>query len=406
MSSDTKREYLEILRLRYKKASRQQRPSIIDELCANTGMHRKSAIRLLRRGMSAYNSQRGRKAFYSEETIFHLRRVWIASDQMCGKALAKAMSEWLRFYPAASEAVNRQLLQMSAATIDRKLRNYKSKYRRGKRAGTKPGSILRSLIPIKSFTQVVGSAGFVEADTVAHCGGTLMGEFTWSLTFTDTFTGWTENRAVWGKSAATVHEAIADIEKNLPFEIRSFNCDNGSEFLNHRLIEYFNNRKDKDGKARLIMTRSRAYQKNDNCHVEQKNWTHVRRLFGYERFEFKDLIPLMNEVYRIHNLFNNFWIPTTKLKSKVRINGKVKKKYDEPKTPYQRLLDDPTLSEEAKNKLREIYATLNPFKLRELREQKLQAFHLMKQKLKFIKQQTDPTDLPKAPKKLPLGNFF
>lgn len=402
MSSDTKREYIEILRLRYKKASRQERSGIITEVCANTGLHRKSTIRLLRRGMPLKKLHRGRRAFYAEETILHLRRIWIASDQMCGKALAKAMPEWLQFYTQASEEVKSQLLKISASTIDRKLKSYKPKYRRGRRAGTKPGSILRTLIPIKSFTQHVTGAGFVEADTVAHCGGTLMGDFTWSLTFTDTFSGWTENRAVWGKAAANIQEAIADIEVNLPFGIKSFNCDNGSEFLNHRLIDYFNNRKDKDGKARLIMTRSRAYQKNDNCHVEQKNWTHVRRLFGYERFEFKDLIPYMNEIYRVHNLFTNFWIPTTKLKSKVRINGKIKKTYDQPQTPYKRLLDDQTVSEESKQKLMVLYSTLDPFKLSELREQKLQAFHLMKQKLKFIKQASDP----KPKRDLPMGNLF
>jgi len=364
-------------------------------------MHRKSAIRCLRNNL-ARKGRRGRVKHYFDETIWHLRRIWIASDQMCAKNLARAMPLWLSFYAHASDAIKTQLLSMSASTIDRKLRSYRTRYRCTKRGGTKPGSILRSLIPIKEFNRVITCAGFVEADTVAHCGGSLMGDFTWSITFTDVFSGWTENRATWGKHAATVHEAIADIEKGLPFEIRAFNSDNGSEFLNHRLIEYFNNRKSADGSNRLIMTRSRAYHKNDNCHVEQKNWTHVRRIFGYERIEFKDLVPFMNEVYRAHNLLTNFFIPQSKLLSKTRVEGKIKKKYDEPQTPYQRLLKDTSVTEESKKKMTALFETLNPFELSKLREQKLQAFHSMKEKLKFIVEVTDP----KPSKKLPLGNFF
>jgi len=232
----------------------------------------------------------------------------------------------------------------------------------------------------------------------------MAGDFIWSLTITDTYSGWTENRAVWGKTAKSVHEAIEEIENGLPFEIKSLNCDNGSEFLNHRLVEYFSvgNQGPTGERKRFVMTRSRSYHKNDNAHVEQKNWTSVRQIFGYERLEFRELIPLMNEIYKVQSLFSNFWIPQFKLKSKVRVGTKIKKAYHPPATPYQRLLDDPSVAQEAKDKLTAIYGTLNPFDLRERREALLASFFRLKRELQLAKE----SPLPGAPEPFLSGNTY
>lgn len=400
MGHKLKVEYIEFLRLRYRTASKKARSQIISELCTNAGIHRKSAIRSLRQGMSRRKNA-GRKKVYSPEVIAGLKKIWIASDQMCSKNLKAAMPVWISKL-AVEDELSKQLLKISPASIDRHLKPYKVIYRRGRRAGTKPGKLLKHMIPIKSLGNIPDRAGHVEADTVAHCGGTLLGDFIWSLTFTDTFSGWTENRAVWGKHAKNVHAAIEDIEGKLPFDILSFNCDNGSEFLNHRLVEYFSEGGGPKLRKRFVMSRSRSYHKNDNAHVEQKNWTHVRQLFGYERFEFKELLPLMNEVYRVQNLLTNFFHPQMKLKSKVRVGNKYKKKYDDPKSPYTRLMLDPHVPEESKQKLTSIFNSLNPFKLREQREELLTDFFKLKRKLQSNNQSHPLEPLIESD----LGNIF
>ena len=385
MSESTKVEYLDILRLRYVAASKKTRSQIIDELCRNTGIHRKSAIRALRSKMSGRRKGSGRKQHYLPETIYQLRKLWLKTDQMCSKKLKKALPEWIS-KTLINQDVKEQLLKMSASTMDRHIKPHRAQYRRKSNTGTRPGlKLLKNIVPVKTLGNIVSRSGFIEADTVAHCGGSLLGEFIWSLTFTDRFSGWTENRAVWGKHSINVHAAIEDIESSLPFEIVEFNVDNGSEFLNHRLIEYF-----QPGgphkRRQFVMTRSRSYHKNDNAHVEQKNWTHVRQIFGYERFEFKELLPIMNEIYHVQNMLTNFFHPQMKLKSKVRVGTKITKKYDEPQTPYRRVLADPAVTDENKKKLTDLFETLNPFHLRERREELLAHFYKTKKQLELNKE--------------------
>lgn len=382
MSSAARKEYIAILRQRYfQNASRKARRLIIDELCANTGMHRKSAIRCLRAPINQGSKgvRRGRKKVYSPDIAPVLRYIWAKSGQMCSKNLKQALPEWTAGL-TLREDLRCQLLRLSPSTIERILKPHKVIYRRRRRSGTKPGTLLKNMIPIKTLGNIVDRAGHLEADTVAHCGGTLMGDFIWTLTVTDRFTGWTENRGVWGKGSKNVHEALQDIEEKLPFEILSFNCDNGSEFLNKRIVEYFQPGGPKN-RSRFLMTRSRSYHKNDNCHVEQKNWTHVRQVFGYQRFEFRELLPLMNEIYRVHNLWSNFFIPQQKLKSKVRIGGKIKKKYDVPQTPCNRLLADSLISEESKQRLLAMKSQLNPFHLGDRRDALIAQFFRLKKQL-------------------------
>lgn len=204
--------------------------------------------------------------------------------------------------------------------------------------------------------------GFCEADTVAHCGDSLEGSFAWSITMTDICSTWTENRAIWGKGATDVVGKVKDVEECLPFELLGFDCDNGSEFLNHHLVRYFSERpKEKT----VQFTRSRPYHKNDNAHVEQKNWTHVRQLFGYDRFDKKIIVELMNDLYRNElSQLQNYFHPTMKLIEKRKVNSKYYKTYDTPKTPYQRLLDHPSVAPEVKQLLANTYKQLNPFTLK------------------------------------------
>ena len=257
---------------------------------------------------------------------------------------------------------------MSASTIDRLLASSRVKCKRGL-SGTKPGKILKKHIPIKTDQWNETKPGFLEADTVAHCGTSLAGSFVWSLTMTDICSGWTENRAVWNKGAIGVLTQIEDIENSLPFEILGFDSDNGNEFLNWHLIRYFTG---EQRSKQIQFTRSRPYHSDDNAHVEQKNWTHVRQLFGYERFGNQAVVALMNDLYKNEmSLMNNYFLPNTKLTEKQRVESKIFKKHDKPATPYQRLMRSEHISEVRKNELTKIYNSLNPFELKKAIKKKV-----------------------------------
>jgi hypothetical protein len=310
-----------------------------------------------------------------------------ASDYCCSDKLKTMipilLSQWRG--PVDDAVVIEELLRMSPASMDRYLRQYRGIERRRLNSGTRPGSLkFKQMIPLKSLGLAAPRPGYTQADTVSHGGESTQGEYTWSLTLTDEKCGWTGNQAFFGKTAKRCLPAIQAVHESLPFDLVTINVDNGTEFLNHRVYEYFLHLSE----SRVIpfpMTRSRSYRKNDNSHVEQKNWTTVRQLFGYDRLDDPAVIPLMNEIYRVQNLISNYFIPQYKLLSKVRVGAKIRKKYDQPKTPYQRLLEDPTLPDENKRKLRETYATLNYFDLVAEREALLARFELLKKELKSKK---------------------
>jgi len=251
-----------------------------------------------------------------------------------------------------------QVCALSPATIDRWLAPYKdeNRARRGL-SGTKPGTLLKHQIPIKVDHWDVTQPGFLEADTVAHCGNSLAGNFVWSITDTDILTTWTENRATWNNGSAGVVDQTKDVETHLPFSILGFDCDNGTEFLNDHLYRYFTDR----AQNPIQFTRSRPYHKNDHAHVEQKNWTHVRQLFGYARFGDERLVGLMNNLYKNEwSLYQNHFRPSMKLIAKEKINSKYRKKYDKPQTPYQRIMASHHIDEQKKKALTEKHAQLNP----------------------------------------------
>ena len=370
--------YLEQLKKRYIGSDRKAKALILDEFCSNSGFHRKHAIRLLSKSSSKKKAKnkaaggRGRKKIYDPSLLLApLKQIWFATDQMCGKRLKAAIPMWLPFYETSygvlPPCAQQQLLIMSAATFDRLLMPSRIKFPK-RMCGTKPGSLLKKHIPISTDQWNESRPGFFEADTVAHCGASLMGDFVWSLTFTDICTAWTENRAVWGKGSVGVCDAIKDIEQCLAFPILGFDSDNGDEFLNWHLVRYFQNRE-----KPVQFTRSRPYHSDDNAHVEQKNWTHVRQIFGYSRIENHTVLELMNDVYRNEcSLLHNYFYPTIKLEDKQRVNAKIIKRFEKkPKTPYQRIMESEHIDQETKDKLTSVFKTLNPFDLKKSLELKL-----------------------------------
>lgn len=372
MVKSARREYLETIRKRYRKACKKDKKPILDEFCTNCGYHRKYAIRLLGLRPRLRIKKPGAKPIYdSTELLIVLKRIWFATDQMCSKKLKAAITLWLSYYEQEygilQESVKTQLLAISARSIDRLLKPVRAQSVRRGLCGTKPGTLLKNQICIRTEHWDITQPGFVEADTVAHCGNSLAGDFAWSLTLTDILSGWTENRATWNKGALGVMAKIEDIEATLPFSILGFDCDNGSEFLNHHLHRYLANRP-----SPAQFTRSRPYHKNDSAHVEQKNWTHVRQLFGYDRFDKPHLVDLMNDLYLNEwRTFQNFFCPTLKLKEKQRINSKYIKKYHPPQTPCQRLIESDHISTETKDRLITTFLNTNPFVLKKTIQAKL-----------------------------------
>ncbi len=377
MTIKSKKEYLQAIRLRYKSAGKKEKIPILTEFCLNCGYNRKYAIRLLsgKKKKKKARAKSGPKPLYQDKQLLvTLKHIWFATDQMCSKKLRAAIPLFLPFYEQEygflGNHIKAKLHTISAATIDRLLKPVRARYTAKGRCGTKPGTMLKNQIPIQTDTWDSSQPGFLEADSVAHCGNSLAGDFVWSLTFTDIASTWTENRAVWNKGAHGVLTQTKDVEAHLPFPVLGFDCDNGSEFLNYHLHRYFTNRPAKPVK----FTRSRPYKKNDNAHVEQKNWSHVRQLLGYDRFDKACLVDLLNDLYKNEwSLFNNFFCPSMKLTEKKRINSKYVKKYDEPKTPYQRLIASPDISPEAKQKLTHTFLRLNPFCLKKKIQAKLKS---------------------------------
>jgi hypothetical protein len=259
------------------------------------------------------------------------------------------------------------LYDVSAATIDRLLKSTRIQYKGRGRSTTKPGTLLKKHIPIKTDQWDETRPGFLEADTVAHCGESMAGMFAFTIDCVDIASTWTEQRAVWGKGETGVLEQIKDIEDSLPFPLLGFDSDNGSEFLNYHLLRHFHQRKQP-----IQFTRSRPYHKDDNAHVEQKNWTHVRQWLGYDRLDNPEVVPLMNELYKTEwRLYHNFFLPSVKLMEKKRIASKTIKRYDTPKTPYQRIMESTTVSDSMKQSIKKEFDQLSPFKLRKSMEKKL-----------------------------------
>lgn len=365
MSNSSKNEYLEEIKKRYFLATKQERSIILDEFCSVCSFNRKYAIRLVHKKEAVYTRRKGRPKKYSSTALLDfLKVIWIVTNLSCSKRLKAAIPLWLPFYTlhyknSLSEKEKKLLIEISPRTIDRLLKRLKSKYKKFGLSTTKPGSLLKKQVPITLNQWDETRPGFIEADTVAHCGSSVSGQFVWTLNIVDIATGWTEQRALWGKGQRGVFEAIKNIREMLPFKILGFDCDNGGELLNYMLLEYFTNKKQP-----VQYTRSREYKKNDNAHIEEKNWTHIRQFIGYERFDKIETVNMLNDLYLSEwRFYLNFFIPAFKLIEKKRDGSKIIKKFSNPLTPYQRLMTSDFIKTPVKKELIKTFNSLDPFLL-------------------------------------------
>ena len=313
----------------------------------------------LRKGLGAPGPRRAKAKLYDERVRRALVQIWELLDYACGKRLVAVLPELIvklaQFNELQlDEETKTKLRQLSASTADRLLQPERRKYELKSRGRTRPGTLLKHQIPIRTFADWdEQKPGFVELDLVAHDGGMAIGDYAQTLDMTDICTGWTQTIAVPNKAQVWVFEAIDQARGRLPFPLLGIDSDNGSEFINHELWRYCL-------KQGILFTRSRPYRKNDNCYVEQKNYSVVRRKVGYQRFDTAKEGLLLNQLYDQLRLFTNFFEPTMRLKSKERLGSRVKRRYDAPKTPYQRVLDSPDVTEANKDALRHQYQKLNP----------------------------------------------
>ncbi len=368
-------ECVESVYLRYKRASRKEKTSILNEFCATCGYHRKHAIRLFKnfkRFTKPKPKRRGAPSVYNKPSITEpLKRIWLAANLPCSKRLKIIIDLWMtgyvKEYGALSLDVAKALYRISPPTIDRILKPLRAKYRSRGRCTTKPGTLLRKQIHIKTDQWNESKPGFIEADTLAHCGESLAGDFVYTIDAVDIATAWTEQAASWGKGETGVLTGIKDIESRMPFPILGFDADNGGEFINHHLMRHF-----ADRIKPVQFTRSRPYHSDDNAHVEQKNWTHVRQWFGYSRLDKRKIVDIMNDLYRSEwRLYHNFFQPSVKLIEKKVVASKTVKRYDKAKTPYERVLESKYVDQKVKRALKEQFETLNPFHLRKAIEAKM-----------------------------------
>lgn len=288
-----------------------------------------------------------------------LRVAWEASDRLCSRRLCPFLGELVRILKAKGELkvtaeTEVQLSRLSPSTVDRITRRWRAGQPRRGLATTKPGTLLKKAIPIKTFTEWQDSRpGFVEADLVAHCGQSTEGFYLTTLSAVDVATGWCEPVAVWGKGQERVGGAVQRVRERLPVPMLGLDSDNGSEFINRGMYDYCR-------RSRITFTRSRANKKNDSCHVEQKNWCVVRRVIGYDRFNSKAAYEALDNVYILLRLYVNFFQPVRKLVGKTWTGARARRVYDTAQTPYQRLLASAALTEDKKGTLSSIYAALNP----------------------------------------------
>ena len=369
LTMNERRAVTKVMMLRYRRASKTQKGRLLDEFVALTGYNRWYAVGLLRgryprpgrtpaRRMPAV-----RRREYDGPVLAALKRVWVIMDCICGKRLAPVLPEIVAVLTRCGElelpaAIGDKLCRISAASIDRLLAPERRRLNVRGRCGTKPGTLLRQQIPIRTFADWnEGEPGFVEIDLVGHDGGVAAGDFCQTLDVTDVASCWTETQAVLNKAQVWVFGALKTIRARLPFALKGIDSDNGSEFINNELLRY-------TAQEHITFTRGRAWKKNDGCFVEQKNYSVVRRAVGYARYEGSAHLQLLNALYAELRLYTNFFQPVMKLLHTERRGAKVKKTYDAPRTPYERLLRSPALSRRAKRQLRVQYATLNPAALK------------------------------------------
>ncbi len=370
MSYRSKKELLEVIRPRYLKATRKEKKQILDEFIAATGYHRKYAIRVLKhRPKSKGLKKPGKQKVYAGDVVQVLTTIWEICGRICSKRLKPFIPEMIVVLERCQELildehVKAQLLTISRATIDRCLKSARFEHRKGL-STTKPGTLLKNAIPLRIFTPWEDEhPGFVEVDLVAHCGESVEGTYLNTLSCVDIATGWMECLGLPNKTQQAVSQAILVLRQQLPFPLLGLDSDNGSEFINDTLYRYCL-------AEQITFTRSRPYRKNDQAHVEQKNWSVVRHTIGYDRLETTDELELLKSIYEDLRLYVNFFQPVLKLVGKEQMNGKTIKRYDQPATPFRRVLASDLISPEVKANLINLYVHLNPVTLRNSIDQKV-----------------------------------
>jgi hypothetical protein len=356
-------EYAQAVRLRYAKATRVQKGRLLDEFCRIAELHRKSAIRLLNRIGNGPRKAAGRPRIYGSQIVPHLVRLWELCDRPCSKLLVAALPIVIRALERHRQLRldpehQRQILSLSPSTIDRLLRPTRDHLgRQPRRCGSSSTSSLKKQIPLRTFGEWNGVLpGSLQGDLVLHCGESVAGFYLTTLTSVDVATSWTELEVVWGLGLERVRGAICHVRKRLPFTLKEWHVDNGSEFINQMLVTWCRN----EG---IRMTRGRGYRKNDQAYVEQRNWLAVRRLVGYDRFSSRAAFLTLEKLYALYRLQLNFLRPVRKLITKVRTGSKVVKRYDRPQTPYQRLLASGVLSSPQHAAMETLLRDLNPISL-------------------------------------------
>jgi hypothetical protein len=371
-------EYLKAIYPRYQTASRREKQQILDEFCRVTRYHRKSALRLLNGLPPARPPQRSRPRGlrYSVRVIQVLAAIWRAAGYPWSvrlKALLPLWLPWARRRFRLTAALEAQLLQVSARQMDRRLAPYRRPGRTGRYGGTKPGRLLKHQVPLRTDRWNVTVPGFTEIDLVDHGGDCSDGEFAHSLNLTDIHTTWVETRAVLGRGQHAVRAALEEMRQLLPFRLQGIDSDNGSEFINRHLIGYC-------AQHDIQFTRGRPYKKDDNAHIEQKNWTHVRRLLGYVRYASPAAVAAMNALYGQElRLFQNLFLPSVKLVRKVRVGARIRRVYDRPQTPFERVCACPEADPGQVARLRALRVQQDPFVLAETIDRKLEQLYALSQ---------------------------
>lgn len=373
MTKTTRKELLSAIKQRYLKATREEKTEILNEFCKSTDYNRLYAIRILQAGHQYKSWTRNRPSTYDSKFMLLVIRLWELLDYPCGTRLKPQLLPLVESLvrsgelPEVSESWKRQLRKISAKTLDRRLKRERITRRLKKNRGTtRHGSLLKSSVPIRITNWDTRRIGFMEMDTVAHCGDQLAGDFIYSLDIVEIATGWSEQIAVMGKGEEGIVKAIEAIKQALPFDLKGLDSDTGSEFVNWHMVRWCK-------ENNLSFTRSRPYYKNDNAYVEQKNYTHIRKWLGYRRYDTQNQLQMIKDLYRNElRQFNNFFRPVMKIISKEKVNNSVcKKKYGQALTPYQRLMQSNQIPPKTRSALQKLYESLNPVKLKATIEAKL-----------------------------------
>jgi hypothetical protein len=371
MTAMGRHEYLRAIYDRYRRSSAEGKGKILDEFCRVCDYHRKHAIRLLHgpRPAARPRPRRPRGPSYGRAVIQVLAQVWEAAGYPWSvrlKAMLPLWLPWLRQRGALTPELERQLHAISPRQIDCRLQSRKRILRRRLYGHTKPGTLLKHHIPIKTDHWDVAHPGFTEIDLVSHSGDCADGEFAHSFNLTDIHTTWTETRAVFGKGETGIVAALEEMRQSLPFALQGIDSDNGSEFLNHHLVGYCRTR-------RIQFTRGRPYKRDDNAHIEQKNWTHVRKLIGWDRYDSPAAVALLNDLYRLElPQMMNLFQPSVKLQRKQRVRSRLKRIYDRSQTPLDRLRACHGVDRTQLNELLRRRATTDPFELARIIETKIE----------------------------------